>query len=147
MIDDRIKNSKIAYCVNCGIELKRHQNKYCSNQCQKEFQYKEYIEKWKSGEINGLSGEYNLSVNIKKYIKEKYNNKCCECGWDKINPITGRSPLEVHHIDGDYKNNSEENLILLCPNCHSLTDTYKNTSNHEGRQGRNKYYKNKENVD
>ena len=135
MIGNRIKNSKTAYCVNCGVELKRHQNKYCSNQCQNEFQYKEYIEKWKSGEIDGLSGGYNISTNIKRYIKEKYNNKCCECGWDKINPITKHSPLEIHHIDGDYKNNSEENLILLCPNCHSLTENYK-ALNKNGRKER-----------
>lgn len=32
--------------------------------------------------------------------------------------------LEVHHIDGDKKNNTLENLQLLCPNCHSYTDNY-----------------------
>ena len=58
----------------------------------------------------------------------------------EINHITGNSPLEVHHIDGDYTNNDEDNLELLCPNCHSLTNTYKNALNHNGRQGRNKYY-------
>ena len=31
----------------------------------------------------------------------------------------------IHHIDGDYKNNNEDNLQLICPNCHSLTETYK----------------------
>ena len=30
----------------------------------------------------------------------------------------------VWHKDGDYTNNKEENLQLLCPNCHSLTETY-----------------------
>jgi hypothetical protein len=34
-------------------------------------------------------------------------------------------PLELHHIDGDSDNNALENLILLCPNCHALTDTYR----------------------
>lgn len=37
-------------------------------------------------------------------------------------PIT----LEVHHIDGDRTNNNEENLQLLCPNCHSYTDNWRN---------------------
>ncbi|MET9322879.1 HNH endonuclease signature motif containing protein [Streptomyces sp. NPDC003038] len=34
-------------------------------------------------------------------------------------------PLEVDHIDGDWRDNRPENLRLLCPNCHSTTDTYR----------------------
>jgi hypothetical protein len=34
-------------------------------------------------------------------------------------------PLERHHKDGDTANNTDENLELLCPNCHTFTDTYK----------------------
>lgn len=135
MIDNKIKKRKPKYCLNCGKELNRHQNKYCSSHCQQEFQYKEYIDKWKNGMIDGLSGGYQLSENIRRYIREKFNNKCCECGWDKINPVTGRLPLEVHHIDGNYKNNSEDNLTLLCPNCHSLTENYK-ALNKNGRKER-----------
>lgn len=35
-------------------------------------------------------------------------------------------PLSLHldHIDGDKLNNNQDNLRLLCPNCHSQTDTY-----------------------
>lgn len=35
-------------------------------------------------------------------------------------------PIALHldHIDGDRKNNVIENLRILCPNCHSQTDTY-----------------------
>ena len=58
-----------------------------------------------------------------------------------MNPFTRNVPLETHHKDGDYTNNNEDNLELLCPNCHSLTDTYKNSFNHKGRKGRSKYYK------
>ena len=48
-------------------------------------------------------------------------------------------PLEVEHIDGNYLNNSEENLDLICPNCHSLTATYKGANKGKGRKERNKY--------
>ena len=33
-------------------------------------------------------------------------------------------PLELHHIDGDSLNNEMDNLQLLCPNCHALTENY-----------------------
>lgn len=33
--------------------------------------------------------------------------------------------FELDHIDGDSSNNKRENLRLLCPNCHSQTDTWK----------------------
>ncbi|MEU6169304.1 HNH endonuclease signature motif containing protein [Streptomyces tanashiensis] len=34
-------------------------------------------------------------------------------------------PLEVDHIDGDWRNNRIDNLRMLCPNCHSTTDNYR----------------------
>lgn len=34
--------------------------------------------------------------------------------------------LEVHHLDGDRTNNELTNLQLLCPNCHSYTDNFRN---------------------
>lgn len=42
-------------------------------------------------------------------------------------------PLEIDHIDGNSENNSEENLRLICPNCHSLTATYKGANRGKGR--------------
>ena len=34
-------------------------------------------------------------------------------------------PLELDHINGNNEDNSLSNLRLLCPNCHSLTPTYR----------------------
>ncbi len=52
-------------------------------------------------------------------IKE---HKCECCGSTEWlgRPI----PLELHHINGDNKDNRLENLQMLCPNCHTFTDNY-----------------------
>ena len=34
-------------------------------------------------------------------------------------------PLELHHVNGNNSDNRLENLLLLCPNCHALTDSYR----------------------
>ena len=52
--------------------------------------------------------------------------------------MTNKCPLQIHHIDGNYKNNSEENLELLCPNCHSLTHNYGTLNKGNGRDYRYK---------
>ena len=62
---------------------------------------------------------------LKHYVFEKFENKCCKCGWHEVNPYTNTIPLEIDHIDGNAQNNSEDNLQLICPNCHSLTSTYR----------------------
>jgi DNA-directed RNA polymerase subunit RPC12/RpoP len=64
---------------------------------------------------------------------EKSGYKCSKCGWDKINPITKKTPLQVNHIDGDSKSSTEKNLEVLCPNCHSLTPNFGNLNKGNGR--------------
>lgn len=121
-------------CLNCGKELNSRQYKYCSNDCQRLYQHDQWVKRWKNGEETGLSGQL-VSRHLKHYLFDKYKNKCARCGWSQVNPFTGCLPLEVEHIDGDYTNNKEDNLILLCPNCHSLTATYKGANRGHGRIG------------
>jgi hypothetical protein len=65
-------------------------------------------------------GRWNLKRRlISAGMKEP---RCEECG---ISEWRGR-PLEpdLHHLNGDPKDNRLENLVLLCPNCHRQTDTF-----------------------
>jgi len=49
--------------------------------------------------------------------------KCSECG---ISEWQGsRLSLELDHVDGNSTNHSLNNLRLLCPNCHSQTETFR----------------------
>ncbi|WP_282695564.1 HNH endonuclease signature motif containing protein [Streptomyces sp. CC208A] len=53
--------------------------------------------------------------------------QCAACGIEAVwlgKPL----PLEVDHIDSNWKNNRIENLRFLCPNCHSTTDSYRGRS-------------------
>lgn len=125
---------KIVYCLYCGKILNHNNKKYCDNKCQNEYEYKQYIERWKRGEENGIVGKADISNHIKRYLFEKHNNKCEKCNWDEKNPYTENIPLQVHHIDGDALNNKEDNLQLLCPNCHSLTENYGNIGNRTSKR-------------
>ena len=60
----------------------------------------------------------------KRLIAEGIKKSVCEsCGQSEWleQPI----PLELHHINGNNSDNRLENLRLLCPNCHALTDSYR----------------------
>lgn len=120
-------------CLNCGKII--HSLKYCSTKCQMEHQQKLYEDAWLSGEDDGIVSDWNTTNSrIKTYLLRKYNNKCSICGWGEVNPFTGTIPLEVEHIDGDPYNNRPENLTILCPNCHSLTKTYRGANRGHGRK-------------
>ena len=74
-----------------------------------------------------LEGKYPQYQTFKlknRLLKEGiFENKCSECGvreWNK-KPLN----MELDHIDGNRTNHRLENLRMLCPNCHSQTDTYR----------------------
>ena len=60
---------------------------------------------------------------IKKWLIQDRGHCCQTCEnteWLGV-PIT----LEMEHVDGDTQNNQDDNLKLLCPNCHSQTKTWR----------------------
>jgi len=82
-------------------------------------------------DVKPIKKYFNNEIPITSYklknriIKEKLKPLKCEvCGLEKWNDV--EIPLELHHINGNNKDNSFDNLQLLCPNCHALTDNYRN---------------------
>ena len=66
------------------------------------------------------TGKAITSYKLKeKLIRDGLKEDKCElCGlsiWQNQ-----KLPLELHHKDGDHYNNNLDNLIILCPNCHSI---------------------------
>ena len=121
-------------CKNCNKVLKAYGRVYCNQKCKYEFAYKNYIRRWKNHEVDGTKGNFGqISEYVRRYIFEKYDSKCTKCGWSQVNPYTNTIPLEIDHIDGNWENSYEDNLDLLCPNCHSLTKTYRGANRGNGR--------------
>ena len=62
---------------------------------------------------------------IKRGLIKKRGYKCEGC--EEENHRGEKIPLEIHRIDGTktYKESTEKNLKLLCPNCHAQTDNYR----------------------
>ena len=129
-------------CKYCGNPIGSRNSDFCSKECKAQFKQNELIEKWKNGEENGCDNCGTPREFLKRYLMEKYDCKCQKCGFDKVNEYTGFSILQIHHIDGDCFNNSENNLQLLCPNCHCLTENFgSRNQNSRRRDKRTKYYK------
>lgn len=155
------KNNKPLYCgYSCSNKSRTVLNKLTCNWCNKKFipkrnikfrkfcsfecggffigneRYLSFIKNWKMGTEDGctcLKG-HKISSYLRKYLFDKYQNSCCECGWSVVHPVTGLIPLEVDHIDGNCTNNAENNLRLVCPNCHSLSPTYRALNKGNGRR-------------
>ena len=123
-------------CLKCGKEPARASYKYCSNFCQLAYQHDRYIENWKDGKQGGLSRLGTVSTHVKRYLRDKYDDKCVICFWSMVNSVTGQVPLVADHIDGNWRNNKEDNLRLICPNCDALSSTYAALNKGKGRTGR-----------
>jgi len=71
-------------------------------------------------------GNHNLSTSrMKQRLLENGTliKKCYNC--ENTTWLSNEIPLELEHKNGNNTDNRIENLTLLCPNCHALTDTYR----------------------
>jgi len=69
-----------------------------------------------------------LSMKQKRtFILNEQNNSCLWCLHSEWRGH--KIKFELDHIDGNVKNNSRDNLRILCPNCHSQTETWRKKKN------------------
>lgn len=67
---------------------------------------------------------YETSKLKRRLFLEGYKEKKCEC-CGNTEWMGKPMPLELHHINGDNSDNRIENIEILCPNCHALTENYR----------------------
>lgn len=73
--------------------------------------------------LEGKHPYYQTLKLKKRLIKEGIKqNKCEFC---EITEWNGKSlSMQLDHIDGNPHNHKMDNLRIICPNCHSQTETY-----------------------
>lgn len=72
-----------------------------------------------------VKGKFRNTSDLKRRLLKEglLRNQCYECNMESM--WNGKAlALQLDHINGDNTDNRIENLRLLCPNCHSQTDTW-----------------------
>jgi predicted RNA-binding Zn-ribbon protein involved in translation (DUF1610 family) len=130
--EDYIMNATTFNCLTCGktnIIKRNSSNKYCSNTCQQQQQFEtETFPKF-------LKGEISTRRTLIRCLTHLHGYRCMLCGNEGTHnniPLV----LQLDHLNGDASNDSPSNLRLLCPNCHSQTDTFVAKNKGYGRTSR-----------
>jgi len=106
-------------CAYCGKEFERAKSNlkgsksglhFCSRKC------KDKAQRIESGFKEIWPNHFGNGNGYREKALKEYGKGCEICGWNHT--------YDVHHIDGNRENNNINNLIILCPNCHSLTKSY-----------------------
>lgn len=124
------------YCESCNGSLGDHRlkiSRFCSYACHRDAKKDAGMAAWVAGERPSTTNK-----TLRGFLTKLVGYKCSICGIAEWNgkPIT----LEVEHISGDSGDNSKENVCLICPNCHSQTDTFKGRNKGNGRHVRRQRY-------
>jgi len=70
--------------------------------------FEETAELWFQNKLNHKYTSQNYRK-IFPYLIMERGNHCAKCG---------TIPTEIHHVDGDRKNNGLSNFMILCAECH-----------------------------
>lgn len=97
---------KLITCKRCGRQKPNHAKGLCAGCYQFVFRL-EPNKAW--------NHKKNYGIDMQLY--KKITSKCVICSFSKI--------VELHHLDGNKENNSESNLIGVCPNHHRMIHEYK----------------------
>lgn len=92
------------------------------------FSDKRVIVKYSEEDIFCEKSKVSRSV-VKRYLRSEpsYIHRCSKCNLTRW--LDKEIVLELEHINGIRNDNRRENLQWLCPNCHSMTFTWRGRNN------------------
>jgi len=112
------RNRVIVRCTNCNKEIERkvsqlklakHGFYFCNRECKEEAQkLGGKCPEIRPDHFGTGTGEHSY----RDHMREEIKLGCVDC-FNKIEYL-----LNIHHIDGNRKNNKKENLEVTCSNCH-----------------------------
>ena len=125
-------------CTHCQKEYKVSKNSkgvFCSLTCQGQHTAQRVVDTWLNNQTpeNFYTASNQPRTAIRRWLIKQHNCQCSRCGWGEKIPNAELPALEIEHIDGDWTNCVKNNITILCPNCHSLTPTYKARNRGNGR--------------
>jgi predicted nucleic acid-binding Zn ribbon protein len=124
------KNTKVNFCLNCGLKIVNWQ-KFCSVACSSKYSSEKITKKKTVLFEKGKLSDEQARKFFRKITPEKI---CSICG---LSEWMGKEIyLVVDHIDGDHTNNFPSNFRYVCCNCDAQLETYKSKNNGRGRPSR-----------